>query len=456
MAQDNPLSKPVANPLLLPYSGQGQGQNLPAPSLSPDSGLGKFIMEETQRPAQEGMSFHQSNPVLFTLMSLLPGFGQGYSRAQADKSRQQALQFSQRHQQAQDLLNYGKLREQGFLSGENQNAKMQSLVTTLGSKDPVAAKKLSDTLNEQGYMTVPPGQRTGLPNLMPVPDPLNPGKNIPNEYYDPTTGKFLNIKPPGGMFGNVDLSPHQIDNLAASMAQGNPVHLPFSPQVNVTIQSKAIDRIMKEKGVGRDEAARILAERQAGYHGRTSAAGRLGGQAALLQSFEQSAEGIMNQVTEPAYQALSDQMTSSPVYNRIMLEYKANVSGDPAAQNWLSNMTTLRGEIAKIVSGSLGVAASSDAARKEAERILPDGVSPKQFSALLPMIKQELSARIGGAKGTLREITGGSYPRKRGSKEKKGILSAKTPTVPPGAVTGTYNGKKGYLLGDKFYPLGDQ
>lgn len=418
--KDQPIQGANSTPDFSSLSGNAPALSSSASPNSPLlSALRSRLESDLGKPRDPGVPFHQSHPVLFTLLSLLPGFGQGYSRAQADQQKNALMQQSMQENRTRTDLTGLKLLSSPPVS--------QGLPVLY---DPVTGKPVSKAL---------------------------PG----NQYWTrDTTGKMVKItpvpKPSGsGMFGGT-IPADQIDPMAALVAQGvTPQTVaPFSPTARAAVVSRAIKMIQQEKGVSLNEAAKIYQQRQAGFHGRMTASGRLSGQMALLSGFEKSAENIMKNVNTPAYKALSSHLTGSPLANRSILWARDELMGDPAARNWISTLTTLRGEVAKIVSGSLGVAASSDQARREAERIIPDGISPDQFASLMPVIRKELQQRIAGPSGVLRDITGGSYP----SPEASVSSGSSTPpgpigNAPPGITDGPvmYKGQPAVVRGGQVY-----
>lgn len=86
--------------------------------------------------------------------------------------------------------------------------------------------------------------------------------------------------------------------------------------------------------------------------------------------------------------------TGSPLANRYDLWVKGQLKGDPATLAYQNAIYTAATEYAKVVTGQTTGAAVTDAARKEANRILNASFSEEDLQAVSQVMRQEMRNRI--------------------------------------------------------------
>lgn len=80
-----------------------------------------------------------------------------------------------------------------------------------------------------------------------------------------------------------------------------------------------------------------------------------------------------------------------PLVNRARIFASNNITSDPDIRQLQSEINVVRGEVAKVLSGT---GASTDAARAEAEQIVPDNISPDQFASVAEGIRELMQEKI--------------------------------------------------------------
>ena len=123
--------------------------------------------------------------------------------------------------------------------------------------------------------------------------------------------------------------------------------------------------------------------------------------AALIESFEKDADKRLGLVVELARKA--DQ-NGVPAVTRWVNAGRQNIEGDPDVTAFNSAMTSAQAEVAKIMSASLGNAASSDSARAEAATMLNKYFSIDQIDAVIPNIRREFKFKVDSLEGQKKEI----------------------------------------------------
>ena len=96
--------------------------------------------------------------------------------------------------------------------------------------------------------------------------------------------------------------------------------------------------------------------------------------------------------------------TGVPVFNRWMLAGRNALAGDVDVSKFNTAINGLAGEYAKIVSGSMGNTALSDAARHEAQKILNNAATQEQFEANVRLIQREMKNRTAGLEAQKQEL----------------------------------------------------
>jgi hypothetical protein len=96
--------------------------------------------------------------------------------------------------------------------------------------------------------------------------------------------------------------------------------------------------------------------------------------------------------------------TGVPVFNRWLLAGRNALAGDVDVSKFNTAINGLAGEYAKIVSGSMGNTALSDAARHEAQKILNNAATQEQFEANVRFIQREMKNRTAGLEAQKQEL----------------------------------------------------
>lgn len=108
---------------------------------------------------------------------------------------------------------------------------------------------------------------------------------------------------------------------------------------------------------------------------------------ALIGTYEKDADKRLGLVLELAKKADQNQV---PALNRWINAGRQNIQGDVDVTNFNSAMVSAQAELARILSGALTNAATSDAARAEAANIINKNMNMEQLEALVPNIRREL------------------------------------------------------------------
>jgi hypothetical protein len=94
-----------------------------------------------------------------------------------------------------------------------------------------------------------------------------------------------------------------------------------------------------------------------------------------------------------------------PVVSRWIQSGMKEVAGDPDVSKFHAYTETFINEYAKIMSGSMGNTAVSDAARKNAHSLLSTAMKPEQYRAVVEGLKQEMQNRMAGFAAQKAELT---------------------------------------------------
>lgn len=154
----------------------------------------------------------------------------------------------------------------------------------------------------------------------------------------------------------------------------------------------------------------------------------------MTSVFERDADKRLGLVLDLAKKA---DLSGSPAINRWLRAGKTAIEGDADVNNLNSAMISLQAELAKVLSGSLGNAGVSDAARAEAAQIINANMSPEMLDSLAPNIRKELKFKLDSFKEQKKQLTDdlkvpGGGPALRGKQEhddpsvqggEKGVIS---------------------------------
>ncbi len=136
------------------------------------------------------------------------------------------------------------------------------------------------------------------------------------------------------------------------------------------------------------EAANI---RQVANKANKTALSTVTRQEQMTSVFEKDAEKRLGLVLDLAKKA---DLSGSPALNRWLRAGRTTIAGDADVNNLNSAMISLQAELAKVLSGALGNAGVSDAARAEAAQIINANMSPEMLDSLAPNIRKELKFKL--------------------------------------------------------------
>lgn len=163
------------------------------------------------------------------------------------------------------------------------------------------------------------------------------------------------------------------------------------------------------KTLGQTPAASI--QKQAAYKSDGAALTKMRQMSAAAESYETKAlaqADIVDQLSAKVPR------TSIPLINQAIISGQTHITGDPATAQYVNAIQTFSTEYAKIMEGSTGsAAASSDAARKAAERLVNAAQNPRQLKATVDLMRKEMRLMIVGYDATIDHITsrmGGGAP----------------------------------------------
>lgn len=162
------------------------------------------------------------------------------------------------------------------------------------------------------------------------------------------------------------------------------------------------------------------------------ALGQLEKQATMVGAFEKTATANMNLAL-----SLSDKVDrlGSPIFDKWIQAGKKSITGNEEVAKFHAANETFINEYAKIMSGSMGNTAISDAARKNAHEILSNAYTKEQYRAVVQTLATEMQNRIQGFNSQREELMNRSALN---PKNKPTITSSE---VTPKAVT-TSSAKK--------------
>lgn len=121
----------------------------------------------------------------------------------------------------------------------------------------------------------------------------------------------------------------------------------------------------------------------------------------LVATFEKDADKRLALILELS--AKTDR-TGMPALNRWLNAGRKNIEGDEDVNNLNSAMVGAQAELAKVLSGSLGNAGVSDAARAEAQQIINTAMSDGQIKSLVPVLRRELKYKLDSYDETIKEL----------------------------------------------------
>ena len=168
-----------------------------------------------------------------------------------------------------------------------------------------------------------------------------------------------------------------------------------------------------------------LPTQQAAFHASSQALGQLEKQKNMAMAFEGTTVRNLDIV-----QNMSNKVdrTGSPILNKYALYLKGQVAGDADTQLLKNSVISAANEYAKVISGSTGSAAATDASRREAEELLNASFSKGTTTKVIAQMKQEMENRRKGFDdqlGQLRQQMRGNPARPKPAKPGETITADK-------------------------------
>ena len=225
-------------------------------------------------------------------------------------------------------------------------------------------------------------------------DDLKAGRITQDEYNSMKAGMVAK-KSGGGGEGKLD--PEALDLAATDWY----LHRTMPARTGNTERYRIMNRAMqiaRENGDTTEEAANRPVLNKA----RAMALNDITKRAALISTYEKDADKRLGLVTELALKA---DINGVPAINRWINAGRKEIAGDNDVNNFNSAMISAQAELARILSGALTNAATSDSARAEAAGIINKNMSPDMIKSLVPNIRRELKFKKDSFESEKKELT---------------------------------------------------
>lgn len=174
------------------------------------------------------------------------------------------------------------------------------------------------------------------------------------------------------------------------------------PARNAAQNGAIISRAAKQAAaLGNSPAVTI--QKQAVYKADAGSLEKLTKMSDAAEAFEQKALGQTDIIAQLSKQV---SRTDSPILNSWLLAGKDHVLGDSATHQLFNAVSTFSAEYAKIMEGSTGsAAASSDSARRAAERLISATQGKGSLADTIALMKREMKLTIDGYGASIGHIT---------------------------------------------------
>lgn len=144
-----------------------------------------------------------------------------------------------------------------------------------------------------------------------------------------------------------------------------------------------------------------LAVSRADYQSLQGSARSLRRQNDTTMAFERTASANLDNALNAAQKV---DATGSPLFNRIYQAAQSNIWNDADLQAFKTYVTTAANEYAKVVTNNGASGSVTDAAKREAQTLLSQTMSPEAFQAAVTAMKTEMENRRSGYQQQLQEI----------------------------------------------------
>jgi len=193
---------------------------------------------------------------------------------------------------------------------------------------------------------------------------------------------------------------------------------------NPAMQAKVLDRVAADAAANGDTAGSIAARSSA-----LKANGMALDQVTKLESATTSFAGTLDKNLDNLLAAAKKvDSTGSPLINRALRAWQQGVTGDKDTAQMVTWLNAVEGEYAKINSGSLGNAPTSDAAKRDAKDVINKAMSAGGMEAVAQAMRQETQNRLGAIREQKQSLMGSLSTGAPGTPQ---AASAPKPTTPP-------------------------
>jgi hypothetical protein len=236
----------------------------------------------------------------------------------------------------------------------------------------------------------------GVSAIAKIDGDVKKGLISPEDGEKMKAGIIAKTSKPGESF---ELTPEALDRTAREVYMFGQGSMPArtSEMNRIKIMNKAAD-IAKETGDTNEES---IIRQQANKAARV-ALNDVTKRENMTGVFEKDAEKRLTFVQGLAKKA---DMSGVPALNRWLNAGRTQIAGDIDVNNLNSGMIALQAELARVLSGAMTNAATSDSARAEANEIINKNMSPEMIDSLVPNIRKELKFKMDAFKEQREQIT---------------------------------------------------
>lgn len=157
-------------------------------------------------------------------------------------------------------------------------------------------------------------------------------------------------------------------------------------------RERAMEILQSEKGMTPEQAATYLATRGAAYTANKHSLLPLDQRRALMEPAEEATKRELGYV-EQAGKKLASKETFSPLINQPLNVVYKHMAGDPDFSAFQTYVNSAASEYARVISGALGSAASTDSSRSEASQLMNPTMSFKQIMANIDAMNKGMDAK---------------------------------------------------------------
>lgn len=451
----NPLSPDLSSLSFKPDLSKMSSGVQSQPSLTPED-LKQHVIhsllaqDELKKPLDSTVPFHKSHPVLFTLLSLLPGFGQGYTgayqRTQALKQRQFAEDQAARETHLRNMIDATKI-----MGGPDIKTLMAAQAMVEKIPPGPARTQMVNLLHSKNIPVFDPGTS---PSEIIV-DPASPGKPFTGpfkpgyqyEVTDPLTGKVTRtITPtprvPGGLFGSGGATPLTPDSLSLLgmdwLVDGKLPYLGMGAAGGGRQQViNTGTKLARDMGLSN---ADVIALRAA------SASFKAGfSQSEKIRTVSSSFEKTIMKLQKKAIDAFNRYgkkygLNQAQILNRLRNATINQLKGDPDLSELHGLLYDVALDTAKYQTGNVSTTGATVEASKRADAMYADFMTQNQLNGILRASREAVEAR----KKSMNEVHDSNINYIRGLASGKTKLVPGTvppPTTPTGPSSSNAIGK---------------